>query len=168
MLYEVITQTFKILGIDPFAEGHFRTLVGARESQADITRLLTQPATVLLSPRTAKRLGVRPGDTLNLRIGSDWRRVTIVGLLEAPDPVTQQAFDSVLVADIATAQELLDMQGRLSHIDLVIRDDDAELIQRVRAALPPGAEIVRAANRSQALDHVITSYSIHYTKLYDD
>lgn len=158
-------QTLKILGIDPFAEGHFRALVGVRESQADITRLLTQPATVLLSSRAARRLGVKPDDTLNLRIGSGWRRVTIVGLLEAPDPVTQQALDSVLVADIATAQELLDMQGRLSHIDLVIRDGDTELIQRVRAALPPGAEIVRAANRSQALDQMTRAFRINLTAL---
>lgn len=158
-------QTLKILGIDPFAEGHFRSLVGGRGSQADITRLLTEPATVLLSQRAARRLGVGRGDTLALRIGSAWRRLTIVGLLEPPDAVTQQALDSVLVTDIATAQELLDMNGRLSRIDLVMRDDDDELGRRVRAVLPPGAEIVRAANRSQALEQMTRAFRVNLTAL---
>ena len=158
-------QTFKILGIDPFAEDHFRALIGAQESQTEITRLLTQPATVLISPAAAKRLGVQAGDTLKLRIGSGWQRVTIIGLLEAPDSVMQQAFDSVLVADIATAQELLDMVGRLSRIDLIVEDNNEKLIQHVRVALPAGAEIVRAANRSHALDQMTRAFRVNLTAL---
>lgn len=158
-------QTFKILGIDPFAEGHFRALIGARESQVDVTRLLTQPASVLLGPGAARRLGLGRGDTLKLRIGSAWRRVTIVGLLAAPDPVAQQAFDSVLVTDIATAQELLNMVGRLSRIDLIIGENRDDLMRRVRAVLPPGAQIVRAAHRSQALDQMTRAFRVNLTAL---
>ena len=32
---------------------------------------------------------------------------------------------------------------------------------------PPGKREFRTANRSETADNVITSYSIHYTKLYD-
>jgi putative ABC transport system permease protein len=158
-------QTFKILGIDPFAEGHFHALIGARESQVDVTRLLTQPASVLLGPGAARRLGLGRGDTLKLRIGSAWWHVTIVGLLAAPDPVTQQAFDSVLVTDIATAQELLNMVGRLSRIDLIIGENRGDLMRRVRAVLPPGAQIVRAAHRSQALDQMTRAFRVNLTAL---
>jgi putative ABC transport system permease protein len=158
-------QTFKILGIDPFAEGHFRALIGARESRVDVTRLLTQPASVLLTPGAARRLGLARGDTPKLRIGSAWRRVTIVGLLAVPDPVTQQAFDSVLVTDIATAQELLNLVGRLSRIDLIIGENRGDLVRRVRAVLPPGAQIVRAAHRSQALDQMTRAFRVNLTAL---
>jgi putative ABC transport system permease protein len=158
-------QTFKILGIDPFAEGHFRALIGARESRVDVTRLLTQSASVLLTPGAARRLGLGRGDTLKLRIGSAWRRVTIVGLLAVPDPVAQQAFDSVLVTDIATAQELLNMVGRLSRIDLIIGENRGDLMRRVRAVLPPGAQIVRAAHRSQVLDQMTRAFRVNLTAL---
>jgi putative ABC transport system permease protein len=69
--------TLRILGVDPYAESPFRDHLRIRgrrdrERRADgelLRRLVTEPGTTVLSPATAHRLGVRPGQDLALQIG---------------------------------------------------------------------------------------------------
>jgi putative ABC transport system permease protein len=76
-----------------------------------------------------------------------------LGVLQVQDERTRQGLEGLLIADIATAQELLGRVGQLSHIDLAFPQGEAgerELV-RLRAALPPGVEVIAASTRSQAL-----------------
>ncbi len=160
-------RTLHLLGVDPFAEGRFRDFgYGDAEAEAPaFVRLLTEPATALLTPQAARALGVTPGKRLEVRIGGKRRALEIVGVLTAADPLTRQSLASVLLTDIATAQELLDMQGRLSRIDLRVADGDAERLQRIRSILPAGADIVRAERRSQALEQMTRAFRTNLTAL---
>ena len=51
--------------------------------------------------------------------------LTIVGLLEPSDDLSRRALDGLLIADIATAQELLGTVGRLDRIDLIVPEGAA-------------------------------------------
>ncbi|MFQ5936093.1 MAG: FtsX-like permease family protein [Acidiferrobacterales bacterium] len=157
--------TFRILGIDPFAEGRFRPYVGGRSEPVELGRLLTEPATALLAKDTARRLGIESGATIALRIGAARQTITIVGLLVIEDPVARQALASVLITDIATAQELLGMHGQLSRIDLIVPDGAANRLKRIRALLPANGAIVTAADRSHALDQMTRAFRINLTAL---
>ena len=112
--------TLHILGVDPFAEAPFRNYTRGTAAGADIPRLLTRPGAVLLLEETAKRMGVSPGDALPLRVGIEPAHATLSGFLRPGDDVTRQALETTAVADIATAQELLGKEGRLSRIDLLV------------------------------------------------
>ena len=59
-------------------------------------------------------------DQLTVRAGGVRQRLSIIALLEPADALSRRALDSLLVTDIATAQELLGLTGRLSRIDLIM------------------------------------------------
>ncbi len=80
-------EVARILGIDPLVDLPFRDFLGAR-SAVDLTRLLAEPGSVLLSTGTAARWGVTPGDRLALRLGT--RRVEAV-VLGSSHPATRAA-----------------------------------------------------------------------------
>ncbi|MFQ5937859.1 MAG: ABC transporter permease, partial [Acidiferrobacterales bacterium] len=158
-------HTFHVLGIDPLAEDQFRAYVGDVTGDDGTVRLLAEPATALMTDRTARRLGIKVDDILTLSVGGAQHQVTLVGLIESDDALMRQALDLVLVTDIATAQELLGMSGRLSRIDLIIADNDRVLLKRIRAVLPEGATLMRAAGRSNAMDQMTRAFRVNLTAL---
>ena len=89
---------------------------------------------------TARRLGLENGDSLAVRVGAHRRTLTLAGELVPRDALSARALETTLVADIATAQELLGEVGRLSRIDLILsegRRGDEELA-RARPFCRPG------------------------------
>jgi len=90
-----------------------------------------------------------------------------VGLIMPGDATSRQALESLIVTDIATAQELLGLRGRLSRIDLIVPEglSGAPLLERVRSALPPGAEVIRAAARSEFVEQITRAFNVNLTAL---
>jgi len=66
-----------------------------------------------------------------------------IGLIEPAGGEGPSGLDNLLIAGIATAQTLLGMAGRISHIDLALAEGEAGAVAegRIRALLPPGAEL---------------------------
>ena len=162
------SQPLRLLGVDPFAEAPFRSYVTSDASRLpldSLTALLTRPNTVLLSESLAQRYGLGSGDTLNLRIGAEARPVQVVGLIRPTDDISRRALDGLILTDIATAQELLDMRGRLSHIDLIVAANDPAGLERIRAILPPGASIEPAAARANAVEQMTSAFELNLTAL---
>ena len=159
--------TLHILGIDPFAEAPFRNYTPGTSAGDAIPRLLTRPGAVLLLEDTAKRLGISPGDALPLRVGLESRNVTLAGFLRPEDEVTRLALETTVVADISTAQELLGKVGRLSRIDLLAPEGPAgeAALSRIRASLPPGAEILPSGVRGNAMEQMTRAFSLNLSAL---
>lgn len=157
------TETLHLLGIDPFAESGIRGHLGAVESDA-IVRLLTEPGTALLAAPTTGRLGLGPGDRLQVDVGGRAHTLVLVGLLEAENPA---AIEGVLVADISTAQEITRTRGRLSAIDLVLPQGQTgeRLRRRIEDLLPPEATLVRAAGRSETLAQMTRAFRTNLTAM---
>ena len=162
-------RVLTLLGVDPFAEAPFRGYLGPVSGArgVDLGAFLTHPGAVVMSAQLARDLGLKPGAGFTLRAGSEVRRVTLVGVLDPADEMSRRRLDNVVLADIATAQELLQMEGRLSRIDLIVPTGPAEQAElaKVRAVLPPGAEIVPTASRGQALGQMTQAFSYNLTAL---
>lgn len=157
-------QPVQLLGIDPFAEHAFRDLVGGvsvTSGDQQIATLLTEPGSVLLAAPTARRLNAQPGDRIELVVAGHQRAVHVVGLLESGSG-GGAALEGLLVADIATAQELAGMLGRLSRIDLIL---DHRQPEKIRATLPAGVQLVNAAARSRATVQMSEAFRINLTAM---
>ena len=171
-------RTFRVLGVDPFAEAPFRPYLAGLNSrgQAALVSFLTRPATAIMSYGTGRELGLGlagdpatqgQADQLTVRAGGVRQRLSIIALLEPADALSRRALDSLLVTDIATAQELLGLTGRLSRIDLIMPAGplgQAELA-KIRAVLPPGAEVRSAAARSQSVAQMTRAFSLNLSAL---
>ena len=166
-------RIFHLLGIDPFAEAVFRPYLGSLNADSGAAvSLLTTPSTGLIAARTAQQLGLSVGDGLNVRIGSRQHAVRLVGLLDPEDSAAQGALENLLITDIATAQELLGQPGWLSRIDVLVPADAAgqklagpDLLTHIRSLLPPGATVLSAQGRSQAIAQMTRAFHLNLTAL---
>lgn len=146
--------TLRLVGIDPFAEPPFRAQLGrVVGGSVDAAAFFTDARAAVLSVRTARAVGVEPGEALRVRLGSRLMTLTLVGVLAARDEREENAAGDLLVVDVATAQELLDRIGALDRIDLIVPEGDAgrERREAIRAVLPPGASIVATGGQESTL-----------------
>ncbi len=159
-------RTYQVLGVDPFAEAPFRPYVGAGTG-VDLATFMATPGTVLLPEPAQAALGRTVGDTLVVQVEGITRTLRVAGILRPDDAYGTRALENLLVMDVGTAQELFGRVGRLSRIDLILPDTpagEAEL-ERLRAALPPGTEIIRSAGRTETIRQMTRAFTLNLTAL---
>lgn len=158
-------ETLQLLGVDPLAEAHFRAQLEGLDARV-LRRLLTEPDTVLLADITARRLGLHPGDRLELRLAGRTHSLTLLALLPSRD-AARGVRDGMLIADIATAQELANQVGRVSWIDVVIPEGAGgeRLRENIAKLLPPDATVQTARARGAALAQLTRAFRINLTAM---
>lgn len=161
--------TFRLLGVDVFAERPFRPfLSGIGADNGGFGRLMADSNAVIIATEAATLLGLNVGDSLKIRSGTHLHSVKIVNLLAATDDRQRQALQSLMIADIATAQNLLKMTGSISRIDLILPLDASEreeIIASLSADFPPGLQIQASTTRSDATTQMIRAFDINLTAL---
>ncbi len=175
-------RPIQLLGVDPFAEGPFRSYLlsgsagvaagfgaevaaGQTAAAGDLIAFLTRPGALLLSETLAREHGLAPGDALTLTVNGRVTTGVLAGLLRPADALSRRALDSLVLADIATAQELTGQVGRLAHIDLILRDDDPAGMQHLRSLLPAGVQLIPVAARAGAVAQMTAAFRINLTAL---
>ena len=151
--------TLRLAGFDPFSERNLRSRFVKAARNDDAVRLLTEPDTVMLSALTAQHLRVQPGKTLAITVNGKAHTVNVLAFIEgdgSPDP----SLEGLMIADIATAQELLGRLGVLDRIDLIL-NNDAKLERHIRTLLPPGAELESAAGRNSATQNMTAAFELN-------
>ncbi len=147
-------QLLQILGVDPFAESLFRhPAADLTGGDFDLRAFLVNPDAALLPEALGEQITLKRGD----------QRLTLkrAGTLRGPE------LDGLIITDISTAQTLLGMAGRLSHIDLILPDGStgARQAEELRAALPPGLRLERPDQRNQTIADLSASFSLNLTAM---
>jgi putative ABC transport system permease protein len=180
----------QLLGVDPFAEAPFRSYLGnvasgdsatSGPAVGSLTAFLTQPDAVLISIDLAQRYGLqaceKPSDTLaqttstcalTLQLDGHQQPAYIAGLIKPGDALSQRALNGLILADIATAQEITGRLGKLDRIDLILPGDTREqqaTIQKIQALLPAGAVLQPVAARSGAIEQMTAAFRVNLTAL---
>lgn len=159
----------QLLGIDPFSDAPFRSFLGGQEGEtldySVLIDFLTRPNAVLISQPLADRYGVSVGDSLQLLIGGREKPVLVAGVLLPADRISQRTLDGLILADIATAQELLGSPGTLSYIDLILTDEPPGSLQRIQQWLPAGYRVEPAAARTGSIREMTQAFQLNLTAL---
>ncbi|GIL15931.1 MAG: permease [Chloroflexota bacterium] len=155
-------QTMRVLGIDLFAEPPFRTYItaGTNVSVDALTAFYTQPGAVLISADSAERWGLETGDYLTLQIGTTEKRAQIVGLMRQPNEVSSRVLEGLILTDIASAQELFGLNGKLTRIDLIATDEEAN---KFATTLPSGLRIARASEQADTVTQLTAAFQLNLT-----
>lgn len=159
----------RLLGIDPFAEPPFRTyltdieVLGEGDAFEALTRFISEPGSVIISQTLADSAGLSANDIITLRVGGQQEDLRIIGLLQPDDRLSRQALDDLILTDIATAQEVAGLQGRISRIDLIL-PEGADL-SALRALLPESAVLVEAGGSGGALEQMTAAFEINLQAL---
>lgn len=158
-------QRWRLLGVDPLAEETFRDFTVAARDDAGAARWFAQANSVYLGAAAADRLGVGAGDALPVSAAGRQLSLHVADVMREPSGQTQGL--SFLLADIATAQEIVGQVGRLSYIDVRV-DAGAQgekLLSRIRAALPPGVALFDLGDDSAELMQLTRAFRINLTAM---
>jgi putative ABC transport system permease protein len=150
-----------LLGLDPFVEAPFRDELTTFAADTDVLALLTRPGAVALPAPLASELGVARGGRVEAVTAAGMVELRVEGIIE-PDPGREAAASGYVFADIATAQELLGMAGKLSRIDLIVSE---ELAESLAGIVPHDVEIVSSAARSRATFGMTRAFRLNLTAL---
>ena len=161
-------RTLRILGLDPFSEEPFRPYTSGTSSNLDVGRLMTTKGGVILTEQLAAEGGLTAGDSILVSsYGTKWT-LPIVGLFESDDRLTRSGLSDVLVMDISGAQEIFDMIGYLTRIDLRIPDADRsseQLVVKIADNLPNGLRLENVGTRSDTMAGMIQAFDVNLTAL---
>ncbi len=147
-------QLLQIFGIDPFAEAPFRSVAAdVTGRDFNLRALLSDPDAALL-PRAS-------GEQVTLQRGEKRFILKRAGTLEGAE------LDGLIVTDISTAQGVLGLSGRLSHIDLILPSGAAgeRAAAELRAWLPANLRLERAEGRNQATADLSAAFSLNLTAM---
>ncbi len=164
---ELGDQPLQLLGVDPFAEAPFRRYLSA-EGAIPVEGLINffiQPGAVLISQDLAREYGLTIGDPLELNVRSYPRQATIVGTLRPADNLSQRALENVILADIATVQELTGRLDQLTRVDLILDDEIPETLAELEQLLPPGVRLVTAGAQSGTAEQMTAAFRTNLTAL---
>ncbi|MHB8068210.1 MAG: ABC transporter permease [Desulfobaccales bacterium] len=156
-----------LLGIDPFSERPFRNYdfkTGTALDQEAWLRFLTVPGAVLVSEPLAARRGLKKGDSLPVLVGPARRSLEIVGIFRAPGGLYPLE-GSMLLMDLAGAQELLDRVGQLDYIDLIFSGEETAAATLLAWHLPPGVDLVPSGSQGRQMEGMVASYRLNLTVL---
>ncbi len=164
------SHPMQLMGIDPFADAPFRSFLGSESTAqggvADVSsllRFLTQPGAVLLSQPLADRFGLKPGSPLTILLGGKEHPAVVAGLLTPQNDLSARTLDGVIIADIATAQELTGLTGQISRIDLILNDEAQS--STLQTWLPAGTLLQTSAARSGTLDQMTAAFRLNLSAL---
>ena len=116
-------ELFQLLGVDPFAEAPFRNYLGSETGGSpfdELASFLTRPGAVFLSQETADRFSLQAGSQITLEVNGQVITAFVAGLIQPTDDLNRRALSGILLADMATAQELTNRLGKLDRIDLIL------------------------------------------------
>lgn len=167
------TQPLRLLGVDTFAEPPFRSYLSEVEVDSGdanafdaIAAFIARPGSALISETLGARLSVGSGDVLIVRAGTRASEVQVVGILKPEDRVSVQALDDLILTDIATAQELLGRPGRITRIDLILPEQNAEaLIASIESRLPDGAQLIATSESGDTLSQMTAAFELNLQAL---
>lgn len=174
-----------VLGIDPLAEGPFRGYAKmTSQPGGGLTEFLHSPAALLAAP-TAQALGIETGDRFALLAGGLEHELLLAGLLAPEDALQASGIENLMLVDIAIAQEILGLGGRLTRIDLRYQEPaglepagsgskelasgarvaaatgSADVIERVRALLPTGVRLERSQRRGETAEELTRAFRLN-------
>jgi putative ABC transport system permease protein len=125
----------------------------------DPLSFLVDPASIILTDVFARRIDARVGSTLRLRTPVGVRTFTVRGILP-PGGVGRAFGGNLILMDVVGAQTVLGRERLIDQVDIALAPDvDVDTAERaVRAALPPGTEVLRPARRGEQIERILRSY----------
>ena len=156
----------QVIGLDLLAEFDsrgFRVMQGQDDNPlAD----LLKADSLYLGRKLAADWHLAKGSTIQLQVGPRRVPARIAGVIQdRSDRVS--SWDHVAIMDIAAAQVLFGMVGKLDRIDLITNPEveiDAAA-QAVRAVVPPHVTVERPASRTRQVEQMVRAFRLNLTVL---
>ena len=153
------TGRYHLVGFDLLSEAPFRSQLAEVSTGAGFTAdWLTQAGALVLGEATARALDVAAGDRLEIAYRGRPATLAVLRI----DTQHSAAGDDLLLVDIATAKSILEMNGQLSYVDLIL-DDAGE--RWVRQRIPTGVQLQTVAGQAQGVTRLSAAFELNLTAM---
>ena len=127
---------------------------------------LLSPQALFIGTRLAAEWNLHVGSTLRIATGMRQYDVVVASLIES-DAHRPSVWDTLGIMDIAAAQTLFGLIGRLDRIDIVTEPDRPveNVIDELRALLPPAIIVSRPAGRTDQIEQMTRAFQLNLTVL---
>lgn len=146
----------RVIGLDALQAATLTPGALPQPAEGSHRLALLDPRLAFLNPAARERLGLSDGDEIALQVGPQWQRLRVGGSVAASGT-------PLVVMDIAGAQELFGLVGRIHRIDL--RLVPGTVMGRWTPALPSGLSLVPADEAEQRVSHLSRAYRVNLTVL---
>ncbi|UCE62959.1 MAG: FtsX-like permease family protein [Nitrospirota bacterium] len=156
-----------ILGLDLLEYWSNEPMVvsGQERTRINLNDLIAENS-VFIGNTFAADWKITVGDSLEVEV--DHRRFHLVvrGIL-TPSQSRNRQFDHLVVMDIAAAQSLFGLEGRLDQINLILGPDYSvqEVMQELHALLPANINVGRPIQRNQQVESMLKVFQFNLTVL---
>jgi putative ABC transport system permease protein len=159
---------FLLIGLDPVLNYAFHSwqIEGPTDEAARIwLDLMKKPGSLLPARKLADKQGWLPGNSVVLDHVRQKAPFEIIGILEQKGLSLVEGGQTA-IADIASVQEFLGIQGQLDRIDLRMKAWAGEKeIAGIRAFLPPGVSLEEPSETKDSGRRMIRAYELNLSLL---
>jgi putative ABC transport system permease protein len=154
------SEALKVLGLDPFRAAQVQPALVSGFA-GSLLELLA-PDAILLSQAAADWLDVRAGGEITVLVGTEPKRLRVIGVLPAGAYRQRLA-----LMDIGSAQFTLGRLGILNRLDLRLRPgtDSGRFRGALAAQLPPGVQLATTEAEAERGAGLTRSYRINLNML---
>ena len=153
---------YRLIGLDPVAATDFRHTKALIPLGGSALTLIKQPGSIFITNRLRDKLQVGTGTSLVVSANGTTHTLSVAGIIPAENGLRNAALGNAMVTDIATAQTVLGMQGRLTRIDLVLDGTQAEMLA---ALVKPPLQLNTSRARGNAMEQMTRAFRINLTAL---
>jgi len=156
-------RPLRLLGVDPFAEAPFRSLLGGGDELGGVNAadLLVTIGGVVLSREMAGELGVELGGTFPIELSGRESSLQVVAIIELLDDWSRQGARDLLLVDVAEAQGLFGGAPGLDRIDLIL----PEGVSLPAGLLPPGVVVEEGGARQGSMLEMLRAFELNLQAL---
>ncbi len=153
-------KDFEILGVDPLSRLRGDQVFSG--GRLDSTLLTRSNAVMALADSDA---GVERGAVLDIETVTGKTRLIVSDLITPASSIEKEGLKRVLIADISTAQEVLNKVGYLSYIDVFVRNADEHVVSMVKELLPPMLELIDLHKDRETRSQMTRAFQTNLTAL---
>jgi putative ABC transport system permease protein len=153
----------QLLGIDLLCDADFKRFQTTTDSN-DFLSLFT-PEAVLIGQRLATKHHLKQGSRFNLLVNDQLKQLKVNGILSA-EGLGGAFSGNCVVADISTAQAALQKEGSITQIEIIVKQEDLNWVQKkLQAELPKSLSITRPSQRGEQVEKITRSFEYNLTAL---
>ena len=161
-------EYLRVLGVDVFTDEPFRTfqLTRGEPNSFEIEPWLAKPDGISLGEEFAKKHGIKIGDHLRVLANSEMRELAVLFLLKLENPAAGNG-EAFAAMDIGWAQEFFGMRGKLSSIQLLLRDPahGEAIVKQLQPLLPPVVTVAPPRQRSFQIEKMLGAFELNLTAM---
>ncbi len=155
----------QLIGIDMLADPVFKTYAEDESEKTVDSSDILQPGVALIGSKLAREQHLKIGDTFEVLANEKQHNLKVARILSSKG--LGGAFSgNLVVTDIDTAQNALNMSGKVTRIEIVVPDSMLnDAMEKLRQDLPAAAAIDRPAQRGVQVDKMTRSFQYNLLAL---